>query len=45
MMILLSCDKAERNVGNKNDERFYYAVRGRFCRSLRKSANLPVNIC
>jgi len=39
MVILFSCDKAERNVGNKNNEKFYYAVQGRFCRSLRKSAS------
>ena len=28
MVVLFSCDKAERNVGNKSDERFYYAVQG-----------------
>ena len=45
MVVMCSCDKAERNAANKNDERFYYAVQGGFCRSLGKAASLPVNIC
>jgi hypothetical protein len=43
MVLLIICDKSQRNAGN-NGGRFYYTVQGGSCRSLRKSASLPVNI-